>query len=227
MSKIKRMETPAPKAVKEKSVKQTELIRLIKPLLGIPAGSVFVYDKHTGRFIYSVVEEDISEDSYEYSSNILDLDPSLVEANMGEFFELFEGEKTKDEVKSKEVDVEKVKEDTKVHLEESDFENGKDEPALKDEVESEEVPENKLNPDEGDIEFVEGTEGDLVITCGKCGHETFVDHMTRDFIVALPINNYAAVDLKCEECGAELKLHYTNIMSANKESDESEVKGDA
>jgi hypothetical protein len=160
-------------------------VEVTKSFLGIKKGTILRFDQYSSKYISVVENEEIGDDYDYYSGNAIEIDPFVVERNIGKFFDIYEAP---EKPKPVEVPVEEapIKEDEKL----VDAGQGKDEP--------------KQEPTEQTKETVKG--GDMVFECGLCHYKTLIAHM--NYGLFFPVSKETTLTLKCANCSIETKVFY-------------------
>jgi hypothetical protein len=86
-------------------------VTTVNNILGIPAGAVLKFDSASGKYVSVNREEDIADSSYYYSGFAVAIDPAIVWANMGDYFEYIEEPKLNSLRQNYDIGLEEVKED--------------------------------------------------------------------------------------------------------------------
>lgn len=163
-------------------VKKFLPVRVIEPFLGVGSGTLLKFDSGSGRYKSVIEEEDIADHSYYYSGSAIELDPTIIEANLGVNFEYWEEPKitTQDLVKHT-----ITKEDVELNPGE-DLEEG----------EEIEIPAEAYTVEEATLSF----------ECGLC--HTIHPLVKMKYGLFFPVGRETKLTLKCDNCGIETDVFY-------------------
>lgn len=163
-------------------------VEVIKSFLGVKKGTILKFDEHSSRYISRSGEEEISDDDYYYSGCAVELDPTIIENNMGKYFKVYELPEAKKKVA---IPINKV-----------------EEPKVEQKPEPEIAPEPKVEdqPKESEVEV---KPFNLVFECGLCHFITTIAPVKNG--VFLPAGEDVLLTMKCENCGTTTKLYYTKL----------------
>jgi hypothetical protein len=168
-------------------------VEVIKSFLGIKKGTILKFDEMSSKYISREREEEIGDDYEYYSGNAIEIDPTIINRNLGKYFEIYEIEIEK----PIEVPVEEVYPvgDKELVTIEQDKEESRD-------TEVDVVAE--FNPPDNAISLVQG--GELKFECGLCHFQNDIAHIKYGLF--FPASDKTSLKLKCSNCGIETNLYY-------------------